>query len=97
MHDADAGAPLAAVLRVLDAAVVERQAEAVPVLGVELGEVAAVGERPRKHALGQLGVDERHVALRPSPASSTILRAAASACSWPRASGCSSRASPSWS
>ena len=72
MHDAHAGAALAAVLGVLDAAVVEREAEAVPVLGVELGEVAAAGERPLEHALGELGVDERHAALRPSFTTSTI-------------------------
>ena len=55
-----ARARLAAALRRLHAAVVERQAEALAILRVQLAEVAAVDERAPQHALGQLGRNEAH-------------------------------------
>ena len=97
LHDAHAGAALAAALGTLDAAVVEREREAAPVLGVELGEVAAARQRALEHALGQLGIDQRHDVSPACGSSRRVdhLRSAAartSARSCPRASGCSRRA-----
>src|SRR5919108_174034 len=71
-----AGAALAAALRPLHAAVVERQREALASLRVELGELAAAGERTLEHASRQSRLYERHAASseppprEPSPTSS---------------------------
>nr|MBA3306094.1 hypothetical protein [Thermoleophilaceae bacterium] len=53
-HDPHGGTALCARPRILHAAVVEGDAEVAPVLGVQLPEVPAAGQRPRDHALGQL-------------------------------------------
>ena len=52
-HHPHSGSPLRAGLRALHPPVVERQREAAAVLGVDLRQVAATGQRPREHALGQ--------------------------------------------
>ena len=85
-----ADARLAAALRRLHAALVEGQRKALPILGVELRELAAVGEGAAEHAPGELG---RHEAHGSSPSTiRTMLSDTSSAVSYPRASGCSSRA-----
>ena len=56
--DAHPGAALAPSLRALDARLVDRQREPGPVLAEDLGEVAAVGQRPREHQLGEVGFDQ---------------------------------------
>ena len=64
MHHAHARAALATALGALDAAVVERDREAVAGLGVELGEVAAARQRAFEHALGERGIDEARSRVR---------------------------------
>ena len=56
---ADPGAALGAALDVLDPRLVDRQPEARSLLAEQLGEVAAVGERPLHHPLGEPGLDQR--------------------------------------
>ena len=63
------GAALAAGLRALHALVVEREREAVAVLGVELGQVAAAPQRAGEHPLRQLGRYERQAGSSAGPGS----------------------------
>ena len=75
-QQAHGGADLAAAARLLDAAVLEAQAEAVAVLHVDLGEVAAAAQRARDGRLQQRRVE----ALRcPSGASARARRGRAPA------------------
>ena len=67
LHHAHARAALAAALRALHAAVVEREREAAARLGVQLRHVAAARERALEHAPRELRVDERHSRV-PRPA-----------------------------
>ena len=60
LHDAHAYAALPAALGTLDTAVVEREREAAPRLGVQLSEVAAASQRALEDARREVGGDERH-------------------------------------
>ena len=60
LDHANADARLATALGGLHAALVQREREALPVLGVELGQVAPVCEGAAEHPPGELGVHEAH-------------------------------------
>ena len=85
LHDPHARAALAAALRALHAPVVEREPEAAPRLGVELGHVATAAEGAIEHAGGQLGIDEGQLSR--SATWPTIRSAISMMRSCPRASG----------
>ena len=60
LDHAQAHARLAPALGRLHASLVEREPEALAILGVQLAQVAAVDERPRDHALGEVGCHQGH-------------------------------------
>jgi hypothetical protein len=60
LHDAHARPALAAALRALHTAVVERDGEPAARLGVKLGHVAAARERALEDRGGELRIDQRH-------------------------------------
>ena len=85
LHDPHACAALAAALWALDASVVEREREASPRFGVELGHVPAARQRAIEDAGGQLGIDQRQLSR--SSTRATICSAISMIRSCPRASG----------
>ena len=60
LDHAQAGAALTAALGALHALVVDRDAKALASLRVELGEVAAAGQRHSEDSLGQWRLDQGH-------------------------------------
>src|SRR4029453_15113213 len=82
LHDPDAGASLPTALRALDAAVVQRDPKRLARLGIQLGEVAAAGERALEHALRKRRIDEVHAASPGSSMSATIRPATSSRRWW---------------
>src|SRR6188768_2203781 len=94
LDDAHTGPALASALRALHAPVVERDREAAPRLRVQLGQVAAAGERALEDARRQLEIDERHSR---SDTRASMLSASSMMWSCPRASGWIRRAYPAGS
>src|SRR5205085_2022773 len=82
LHHAHRSAALAAGLRALELRVVEAESKAVPILRVDLAEVAAMPERTLEGAAGEFFADQRHsssgtsaTCISSGPTISTIARA----------------------